>query len=151
MKEKINYSQIEPEDLVSILEMGMKLWKNFEENDLKERLKKASESNTKRIFIAKNSAEKAVGFSFFSVRTDYVEGAKDLSTGYLEGIYTDSEYRKLGVAKELVALGEKWCKEKGCTQIGSDTWLSATASRTFHKNLGFHEEVELVHFIKNLQ
>ena len=130
--------------------MGMRLWKNFEKNDLEARLKKASKSDSKIIFIAKNSAEKAVGFSFFSIRIDYVEAAKDLPTGYLEGIYVDSEYRKLGVAKDLVTLGEKWCKEKGCTQIGSDTWLNATASRNFHKSLGYTEKEELVHFLKDI-
>ncbi|WP_051931069.1 GNAT family N-acetyltransferase [Gillisia sp. Hel_I_29] len=151
MKEKIRYTSAKLKDLKSILGMSMKLWKGLEKEDLEARLRKAIATETKRIFIATSSTDELVGFSFFSIRTDYVEGAKDLPTGYLEGIYLEFEYRKLGVAKELVALGEKWCKEKGCSQIGSDTWLPATASRNFHEKLGYSEKVELVHFIKDLE
>jgi len=54
------------------------------------------------------------------------------------------------VAKTLIKMGEHWLRENKCTQIGSDTWLSDTNSRNFHKKLGFWEEEELVHFLKNL-
>jgi aminoglycoside 6'-N-acetyltransferase I len=102
------------------------------------------------VLLAKSDKQVRIGFAMFSIRNDYVEGALKTPTGYLEGIYVESEYRKKGIATKLIQLGELWLKENGCTQIGSDTWLTDTGSRTFHKKMGFWEEDELVHFLKDL-
>lgn len=114
-------------------------------------MEQTTTSEKNKILISKDSGEKHIGFSIFSIRTDYVEGADKSPTGYLEGIFVEPEYRKMGIAKEFIRLGEKWCKEKGCTQIGSDTWLTDKKSREFHKKVGFWEEEEVVHFLKNIK
>ena len=62
----------------------------------------------------------------------------------------EPESRKMGIAKKFIQLGEEWCKEDECIQLGSDTWLTDKASREFHKRVGFWEEEEVVHFLKNI-
>lgn len=149
-EEKITFNEFEKPDFPSLLEMSLKLWTDFDKSKLEELLRQSSESKKTKIIIAKNLAKKEVGFSIFSIKTDYVEGADKSPTGYLEGIYVKPENRKKGIAKEFIELGEKWCKENGCTQIGSDTWLTDKESREFHKKIGFWEEEEMVHFLKNI-
>ena len=150
-KEKITFKEFEKTDFASLLEMSLKLWTDIDESKLEELLRQTTDSQKTKILIAKNLAKKDVGFSIFSIRTDYVEGADKSPTGYLEGIFVEHEYRKMGIAKEFIQHGEAWCKENGCTQLGSDTWLTDNKSREFHKKVGFWEEEEVVHFLKNIK
>jgi len=150
MKYQITYRKVEEVDFPSLLKMGEQLWTKIKKNELATHLRNACNSDTKKVFMALTPEEEAVGFSVFSIRTDYVEGASTSPTGYLEGIFIEAAFRKMGIAKNFVQQGEAWCKEKGCTQMGSDTWLTATESRNFHKKLGFREEDELVHFLKEI-
>ncbi|MDN3669063.1 GNAT family N-acetyltransferase [Echinicola jeungdonensis] len=148
---RIAYFQFENSDFDQLLKMSQKLWKDFDKAQLENLLKQTTQSEKYNILIAKDPKGKCVGFSIFSIRTDYVEGAEKSPTGYLEGIFVEAEFRKMGMAKEFLRIGEFWCKEKGCTQIGSDTWLNDKESREFHKRVGFWEEEEVVHFLKNLK
>lgn len=149
-EEKIIFKEYDKTHFSSLLKMSLKLWPDFDKNELEELLKRSSESKKTKIIIAKNLSQKDVGFSIFSIRTDYVEGAKKSPTGYLEGIFVEPESRKMGIANKFIQLGEEWCKENGCSQLGSDTWLTDKHSREFHKRVGFWEEEEVVHFLKNI-
>jgi len=151
MTRQITYGVLEDSDFESLLEMGHKLWTDFEIEKLKKQLLGICQSSRQRVWMAKTSRDGCIGFSIFSIRTDYVEGAEKSPTGYLEGIFVESEFRKMGIAREFIRIGEGWCKEEGCTQMGSDTWLSDRASRDFHKKMGFWEEDELVHFLKDIE
>ncbi len=147
----ISYTDFQQSDFIPFLEMAKKLWKDFDRKDLEQLLKQTTESKKYKILIAKNPARVCVAFSIFSIRSDYVEGAIKSPTGYLEGIYVEPEFRKAGIATEFLRIGESWCKENGCSQIGSDTWLTHMESREFHKKVGFWEEEEIVHFLKNIE
>jgi aminoglycoside 6'-N-acetyltransferase I len=148
---RIEYLQFEDSDFDQLLNLSQKLWKDYNEAELKNLLKQIARSDKNHILIAKDSVGNYAGFSIFSIRTDYVEGAEKSPTGYLEGIFVEAEFRNMGIAKEFMRRGELWCKEKGCTQIGSDTWLTDKESRKFHKTIGFREQEELVHFLKDLK
>lgn len=149
MTQDIQIHAFEEVDFHPLLEMGSKLWPDFESPELRKLLSASVASDKQVIWMAKVDSE-AIGFTIFSIRTDYVEGATKSPTGYLEGIYIKPSFRKMGIAKRLIQLGETWCKTKGCSQIGSDTWLKNIESRDFHKRIGFWEEEELVHFLKDL-
>ncbi len=149
MAQKISIENYTPADFESLYDMNQKLYPTMEKNLLVRMLEEMTRLENYRIFMAKDSGNN-MGFSVISIRTDYVEGADRSPTGYLEAIYVEPEYRKDGVGKRLVELGEEWCKENGCSQIGSDTWISHEKARAFHRKLGFWEEDELVHFLKNL-
>lgn len=148
---KITYTNFQQKDFDSLLKMSLQLWEDIEEQELRKLLLQSCEAENQKIIFAKNIHQESVGFAIFSIRKDYVEGATQSPTGYLEGIFVEKEYRKSGIAKTLVQSGEKWLKENNCTQIGSDTWLSDINSRNFHRQLGFWEEEELVHFLKDIE
>lgn len=73
-----------------------------------------------------------------------------MPVAYIEGIYVKPAYQKQGIAKELVKIAENWVKEKGFTQIASDTESGNLGSIDFHTKSGFTEVERIVCFIKNL-
>ena len=54
--------------------------------------------------------------------------------------------QKLG--RELISVAEQWAREKGCSEMASDTWLDNEASIAAHLKMGYHEADRLVHFVK---
>ena len=54
------------------------------------------------------------------------------------------------LAKNWYMLAEGWAREKGATEMASDTWLENEASIAAHLKLGYEEVERLVHFVKRL-
>ena len=93
----------------------------------------------------------AAAFLSLSARRDYVEGTYSSPVGYIEGIYVEPEFRNLGIARELTEFAKAWSKQKGCTELASDCYLSNNDSRKFHNAVGFEEAGVIVHFVMKLK
>jgi aminoglycoside 6'-N-acetyltransferase I len=132
------------------LRMGMKLWPHHNK-DLRSVFKDIVKSPKQTLLLCRTREGKAAGFANFSIRTDYVEGSNSSPVGYLEGIFVEERFRKLGVAKMLVAEGERWAFKKGCSEIGSDAELVNTKSHKFHRAIGFKEANRIVAFIRRIK
>jgi aminoglycoside 6'-N-acetyltransferase I len=139
------------EHLEDFLEMASALWEeDYSGDELRKIFQEIFYSQKNKIllyFFDKNPA----GFIYLSIRNDYVEGSNSSPTGYVEGIYVKPEYRKMGIARKLFAEGEKWIKENGCKQIGSDAYINNNLSYDFHTSVGFKEAGKLVAFIKDIK
>jgi aminoglycoside 6'-N-acetyltransferase I len=85
------------------------------------------------------------------LRHEYVEGAASGVKGYLEGVYTDKNYRNRGIARALVSEGEQWALNKGCKEFASDCSLENTDSLRFHLKIGFEEVGRIICFKKDLE
>ena len=70
--------------------------------------------------------------------------------GYIEAWYVDEHMRGQKLGKELVRTAVQWAREKGCTEMASDTWLDNETSIAAHLKLGYYEADRLVHFVKRL-
>lgn len=81
---------------------------------------------------------------------DYGEGCETSPVGYLEGWFVYPEMRGKGVAGALTQAAEDWAREKGCTEMASDTWLDNESGIRAHLKLGYFEAERLVHFVKQL-
>lgn len=81
---------------------------------------------------------------------DYCEGCDTSPVGYIEAWFVYAQFRGLGVASRLVCAAEDWARERGCSEMGSDTWLDNEASIHAHLKLGYAEAERLVHFVKQL-
>ncbi|MBX3035960.1 MAG: GNAT family N-acetyltransferase [Anaerolineales bacterium] len=81
---------------------------------------------------------------------EYAEGCESSPVGYIEAWFVEGEFRKTGVAGALVQAAENWAREKGCVEMGSDTWLENESSIRAHEKLGYKEVDRLVHFVKQL-
>jgi aminoglycoside 6'-N-acetyltransferase I len=81
---------------------------------------------------------------------EYGEGCETSPVGYIEGWFVHENFRGSGVAGVLTGAAENWAREKGCTEMGSDTWLDNETSIRAHVKLGYVEVERLVHFVKQL-
>ncbi|MDD2922052.1 MAG: GNAT family N-acetyltransferase [Anaerolineales bacterium] len=81
---------------------------------------------------------------------DSAEGCETSPVGYLEAWFVYERFRGKGVAGALISAAEDWIREKGCVEVGSDTWLENDASIRAHKKSGYSEAERLVHFVKRL-
>ena len=132
-----------------IAELACKLWPD---NRVEEMCSELGEIIAKpdAAFFLTYVEDVPAGFAQCQLRHDYVEGTESSPVGYLEGIYVAEEYRKHGIARELLSACEIWAKSKGCTEFASDCELENVQSLQFHLNLGFEEANRIICFTKKL-
>jgi len=107
-------------------------------------------ADVNQVFFLAFDGERAVGVSHGSLRREYVNGANDGLKGYLEAIYVLPEYRKNGIASELVKIIERWAARNGCREMASDCLLDNTDSYNFHRKIGYEETERCIFFLKTL-
>ena len=81
---------------------------------------------------------------------DYGEGCATSPVGYIEGWYVQEGYRGRGIVGIMTQSAENWAREKGCTEMASDTWLDNGPSIRAHIKLGYVEVERLIHYVKKL-
>ncbi|HTJ46890.1 MAG TPA: GNAT family N-acetyltransferase [Kofleriaceae bacterium] len=90
------------------------------------------------------------GFVQLNVRA-YGEGCDTQPVPWIEGWWVAPDLRRSGVGRALVAEVERWAREGGFTELGSDTWLDNTGSIAAHEALGFEKTEQLQFFRKKLR
>lgn len=141
--------EVNNESLDPWVEMGLQLWPDNQEEELREVFINITNSDKEKAFLYKVNDE-YVGFINVSIRNDYVEGSDSSPVGYVEGIFIKADYRNKGMAKALVDKGQEWAKSKGCTQMASDIEAHNMVSYDFHLGIGFKEANRLICFIKDI-
>ncbi len=101
------------------------------------------------VFIALRPDGRPGGFLEGGIRKE-ADGCETGPVGYIEGWYVDEDLRRQGVGGALVKAMEAWARERGLTEMASDTWIDNETSIAAHKRLGYDEAERLVHFIKKL-
>lgn len=129
--------------------MGLELWPDNNEADLREIFLSILHSKKEKAFICR-TGDTYTGFINVSIRSDYVEGSSSSPVGYVEGIYVKPPYRNKGIARKLIRQGEEWSRSKSCSQMASDTELNNTASFDFHNRIGFKEANRIICLIKDI-
>ena len=140
--------RVEKEDIAEWIKMRKGIWPEASDEDLAYDMEDVLASESDVVFIA-FVGEQSAGMIEASVR-EYVEGCETSPVGYIEAWFVSGEFRKTGVAGELVKAAEDWAREKGCTEMGSDTWLENELGIRAHQKLGYYEVERLVHFVKQL-
>lgn len=101
------------------------------------------------VFIASDSNGQLVAFIEAALR-GYGEGCETSPVGYIEAWYVDPHVRGQKLGREMIRVVEGWAREKGCTEMASDTWLENEDSIAAHLKLGYYEVDRLVHFVKRM-
>lgn len=101
------------------------------------------------VFIASQTDGKPVAFIEAGLRS-HVEGCETSPVGYIEAWYVDPHVRGQKLGREMMRVAENWAREKGMSEIASDTWLENEVSIAAHLKLGYSEAERLVHFVKRL-
>ncbi len=138
-----------PEDKPEWLRMRQGLWPDAPSDYLSLDLDKYLHGPSAAIFVASDSQGRLIGFLEVDLR-DYAEGCESSPVGYIEAWYVDPHVRGQKLGRDLVHTAEQWAREKGCTEMASDTWLENDTSIEAHKKLGYWEVERLVHFVKHL-
>jgi aminoglycoside 6'-N-acetyltransferase I len=90
------------------------------------------------VWVAEQSPEKLVGFVEMSIRNNVEEYESD-RVGYVESLFVDENFRRNGVARDLVKNGLEWIFQNNCTEVIVDTDKSYVGACAFYLNLGFVE------------
>ena len=143
------YRKVDINDLPALSELSCRLWPHHTADEMLTEYRKGN-ANSEAAFFLAYAGETPIGFAQCQLRHDYVEGTESSPVGYLEGIYVADEYRKQGVARELLSACESWAKAKGCTEFASDCELTNTESLQFHLNVGFEEANRIICFTKRI-
>jgi aminoglycoside 6'-N-acetyltransferase I len=101
------------------------------------------------VFVASRADGTLVAFIETRLR-QYAESCETSPVGYIEAWYVDPHVRGQKLGRDLVHAAEQWAREKGCTEMASDTWLENEASIAAHLKMGYWEVERLVHFVKRL-
>lgn len=147
----MEYIEIEEQYFGKWVDLWCKLWPYYSEKreELEEIFIWILESFKETAFLCILDGE-AIGFINVSLRSDYVEGCISSPIWYVEWIFVLDEYRHQKIALHLIERAGEWLKERGCTQIWSDTTIDNTISQEFHTKIWFKEVSRIVHFIKDL-
>ena len=106
-------------------------------------------SDSQLVLVAQTEDGKLIGFLEASIRP-FVEDCHTDHVGYLEGWFVEEDYRRYGVGRKLVRGAENWARNKGCTEMASDSEIGNDLSFNAHLNLGYKETSRLVHLRKDL-
>lgn len=141
--------QLSTESLNKLIELVLEFWPGCIFDEEFEAYKNVLSAENEIIYLVE---EKGIYIAFIhlSLRTDYVEGATAFPVAYIEALYVKPDFQRLGIGKLLLDAGENWSKQKGCSQIASDTELNNINAIAFHNKLGFEEANRVICFIKKL-
>ena len=101
------------------------------------------------VFVAAGADGSLVAFIEAGMRS-HVEGCETSPVGYIEAWYVDEHVRGQKLGREMVHTAEQWAREKGMSEMASDTWLENEVSIAAHLKMGYDEAERLVHFVKKL-
>jgi aminoglycoside 6'-N-acetyltransferase I len=102
------------------------------------------------VLLAEESGGRVVGFVEVDLRSHADGCDPSRPVGYLEGWYVLPAYRRRRVGAKLIIAAEDWARKQGCTEMASDTWLTAIHSQHAHEALGFEVVDRCVHYRKDL-
>jgi aminoglycoside 6'-N-acetyltransferase I len=137
------------EDKPEWLRMRQGLWPDAPMEYLDYDLDEILADPEQAVFVASHADGSLVAFIETSLR-EYAEACETSPVGYIEAWYVDPHVRGQKLGRELVRIAEDWAREKGMTEMASDTWLENEGSIAAHLKMGYEEVERLVHFVKKL-
>jgi aminoglycoside 6'-N-acetyltransferase I len=137
------------EDKPEWLRMRQGLWPEAPADYLSLDLDKLLNDENSAVFLAADMHAKLVAFIEVGLH-DYAEGCETSPVGYILAWYVDPHVRGQKLGRELIRVAEEWARQKGCTEMASDTWLENHAGIQAHLKMGYYEAARLVHFVKKI-
>jgi aminoglycoside 6'-N-acetyltransferase I len=141
---------LSPNNLKELIGLVLNLWPNCSFEEEYQTYQHVMSAEHQICYLARHQ-QTYIGFIHLTLRQDYVEGATTQPVTYVEGLYVEPAHQKTGIARTLLQAGETWAKQKGCSQMASDTGLANAAGIAFHQHAGFTEVNRIVCFVKDLE
>jgi aminoglycoside 6'-N-acetyltransferase I len=89
--------------------------------------------------------DRLIGYADVGERP-YADGCLTSPVSYLEAWYVAPESRRQGIGEALIHAVKQWARDRGHTELASDTTLGNTLSQRLHEKLGFAETDRVVQF-----
>lgn len=141
---------VQEKDLSEWFRLRKLLWDQSTDDEHRaEMLDIYEHTETQLVLVAEAPNGRLVGFLEASIRP-FVEDCHSDNVGYLEGWFVEPEYRRHGIGSALVRAAENWARQKGSTEMASDSEIGNDLSLKAHLNLGYEETSRLVHLRKDL-
>ena len=94
--------------------------------------------------------EGGLGGAVIHALRPWAEGCDSMPVPYIEGWYVAPDLRRSGVGRALIEAVERWAREHGYTELGSDVEVANDISLRAHEALGFEPTLRLQFFRKRL-
>lgn len=126
----------QPCDNAEWLRMRCALWPDESPEELASELVTSVPCEETAVFVADAGDGALIGFAEVSIHTE-APGCTTNRIGFLEGWHVDPAYRSQGIGRALNAAAEQWARERGCTEMASDTNESYPISPSAHLGIGY--------------
>ena len=128
-----------PDEVPAVTEMMRTLWPGGDNYDFSD----------ETVFVWDRGDGGLGGFVSFSLRP-WAEGCESTPVPYVEGWWVAPDLRRTGVGRALVAAVERWARDAGYDELGSDVELDNAVSLHAHAALGFEPTLRVQFFRKRL-
>lgn len=145
----MNIRLLETSDIPQWIQLRSELWPHESRMALETEGRASLVEESPLIVFVAAEGERLAGFLELDLRS-YGEGCTSSPVPYVEGWYVAPDWRRRGVGGALMHAAEQWSRERGYTELGSDTEELNRLSRDAHAALGFEEVETLVVFRKAL-
>ncbi len=143
---------IAPRDAAAWAAMRARLWPEAEIAELVHEAAAFANGGSAMIaaaFIAETDDARPAGFLELAIRP-FSDGCDSMPVPHVEGWYVEPFVRCHGVGKALMREAEQWARERGFTELASDTEIHNTTSLRVHLACGFEEVERLIKFRKTI-
>jgi aminoglycoside 6'-N-acetyltransferase I len=141
-----------PDDADALLELWYALFPDAQSRSEEMlELRRWFERSDAATFVAFADADpsRLIGYADVGERP-YVDGCRSSPVAYLEAWFVAPARRNRGIGEALIRAAESWARQRGHTELASDTTLDNTHSQHLHKKFGFEETDRIVQFRKSL-
>ncbi len=139
-----------PNDRDEWLRLRTALWPTASEKQHDSEMAGYLADETTRVLVAVRPTGGLAGFVEASTRPK-AEGCETTPVGYVEGWYVDPDVRRRGIGARLFEAAERWARDRGFAEMGSDCLVGNDVSLAAHTALGYEERERLIHFRKWLK
>ena len=144
-KETLHIRRVIPGDRSEWLRLRAALWPDENPEGHHEEMDEYLRQKEAVAFVAARPEGGLAGFVEATLRP-HADACDTSPVGYVEGWYVDADVRRRGVGRRLVRTAERWARERGCTEMGSDCLLNNEVSLRAHLAIGYEERERLIHF-----
>ncbi|MDQ6888072.1 MAG: GNAT family N-acetyltransferase [Gemmatimonadota bacterium] len=102
------------------------------------------------VFVLERSTGMLGGYVEVGSRP-YADGCATSPVGYIEAWYVDSDVRRAGYGRTLLAAAEDWARAQGYREMASDALLDNEVSYYAHLSAGYEVVDRVVQFRKALR
>jgi ribosomal protein S18 acetylase RimI-like enzyme len=132
-------------DAASIARIGTQLGYDVDTPETAERIGRVLSRSDQQIFVAELD-DQVVGWVHAMI-FDLIESEPFVVIG---GLVVDSNHRRLGIARNLMARAEDWTRERGLSIVRLSSSSTRTAAHTFYKTIGYEHIKTQYAFAKSL-